>query len=140
MQEYVKAHDVLRQRELLEAIHEANGAQLRTAGIIGRLLRTAYGPILADPLSFARPYRDFAPRASGEPIDIAAIELGIINRPRSQAVVQIGHITVEYEPIPYRGFMEHDVLLVETMLGGLRDDYNIGLLPNLNRHCTAIVS
>lgn len=121
--------DIVRQRELLDTIHLANYRQLVAAGTIGRLLRTPFGHILTERYAYAHPYRNIGLEDTG---DITSLEIGVMNQAHKRRIIDIGHLTVANEIVVYDGFTPQDVKLVDGMLDGLLEDYNYGLLPNLN--------
>ena len=129
--------DITRQRELLDAIHETYMQDFRASGILSRLVQFELD-ILADPKAFVRPYRDYQRIPFGPNIDVTAVELGVSDMEMRQRVVRIGHITVAKEVVPNPGFEVEDITLVEGMLEGLRQAYNIGILPNLGVHYNVI--
>jgi hypothetical protein len=139
MEERIQSpRDIIRQQELLDAIHVAYAEQLTAAGTVDRLLFTDYGSVLAAPESFVLPCRILKPEGDGTLLDITALKVGVKDQPQSQYIVGVGYIGNDNEPVSFGEFLPRDVELIESMLEGLRQDYNLAILPNLSENYSEI--
>jgi len=132
------SRDIIRQRELLEALHQTYYQQLEAAGVIARLVQAGVNCLDIATSACVRPYRCFFPDSkNGLATDLTAVEVGDPNEPE-QRVVVLGYVTASGEAMSYGNFMPQDVELVESMLEGLCEDYNWGILPNLSPNYNAV--